>query len=527
MDSSEDAMPADAPRRRIPEALLHSAAYPHPAADIRLIETHISWVLLAGDFAYKLKKPVDLGFLDFSRLARRKHFCEEELRLNRRLAPRLYLDVMTLSETDQGLRFGGSGKIVEYAVRMRRFPQQAQLDRQLDQGDLDEDDMDPIADLIGEFHLGALVAPAAARWGTPEAVAAPARENFAQLRDVVDDPVVSMLQGWTEQAYPRLALRFAVRRATGFVRECHGDLHLRNMARIGGQYLAFDGIEFEPALRWIDVISDAAFLFMDLQSRDHPRLAWRFLNRWLMVTGDYAGLDLLDWYVVYRHMVRAKVDGIRLGQTGLAEEESRHLRQRLQHHLSLAHATTKRTSPALLMTWGLSGSGKSWLARQLAPALPAVIVRSDVERKRMLGAGVPDAPLDQGIYSSKASDLTYARLRELARKVLASGHNVIVDASFLDPARWTPFVELARHFCVPHLFLRCEADREVLQERVVARARGGDDPSDAGLAVLAAQCQRFGDSGPDADAVTIHTDRNPDMDRLGDEIRMRLAGDRR
>ena len=523
MDSSDNALPADDSRRRIPEALLYAAAYPHPAADIRLIETHISWVLLAGDFAYKLKKPVDLGFLDFSRLARRKHFCEEELRLNRRLAPSLYLDVVTLRETAHGLRFGDSGEVVEYAVRMRRFPQQAQLDRQLGQGGLVENDMDPIADLIGGFHRAAAVAPAAAPWGTPMAVAAPALENFAQLQDIFDDPVVTMLRHWTEQNYPRLALRFAFRRATGFVRECHGDLHLRNMARIDSQYLAFDGIEFEPALRWIDIISDAAFLFMDLQSRDHPRLAWRFLNRWLMVTGDYAGLDLLDWYVVYRHMVRAKVDGIRLGQTGLAEEEAGHLRRRIHHHLALAHAVTMPRTPALIMTWGLSGSGKSWLARHLAPVLPGVIVRSDVERKRMFGAGRKDAATDQGIYSSKASDLTYRRLRELAGKVLTSGHHVIVDASFLDPARRVPFVELANHLRVPHLFLRCEADPATLRDRVLARARDGDDPSDAGPAVLAAQQQRFGDLAPDANAVTIRTDYKVDIDRFGDEIRERLA----
>ena len=524
-------MRADHPHQTITEALRDPAVYPHPAADIRLIETHISWVLLAGDFAYKLKKPVDLGFLDFSSLARRKHFCEEELRLNRRLAPDLYLDVVTLRRTSSGLRFGDTGEIVEYAVRMRRFPQAAQLDRQLAAGGVGREDMDRIAEFIGEFHRRADVAPAATPWGSPREVMAPAFENFTQMETTwpgsapgsAPDSTIAALRRWTEQTASRLAVRFAIRRATGHIRECHGDLHLRNMARIDGDLLAFDGIEFAPALRWIDVISDAAFLFMDLESRDRPRLAWRFLNQWLAVTGDYGGLDLLPWYLVYRHMVRAKVDAIRLGQGALEDEEERYLRRRIQRHLQLAKSNSRKGSPALIMTWGLSGSGKSWLAAALGCSLPAVVLRSDLERKRLLGEGGRDAPLDQGIYSRVASDQTYRRLRDLARRILRSGFTVIVDASFLDPGRRTPFIELATELDVPQLFLRCEADPEVLYQRVVTRAREGHDPSDAGPGVLAAQRRRYGDLAPEADSLIVHTDRDIDLDSLGDRVRERLG----
>ena len=528
-------MRADDTDQTITEALLDPTAYPHPAADMRLIETHISWVLLAGEFAYKLKKPVDLGFLDFSTLARRKHFCEEELRLNRRLAPDLYLDVVTLRRTRSGLRFGDTGEIVEYAVRMRRFPQAAQLDRQLAAGGIGDEDMDGIAEFIGDFHRRADLAPAAAAWGSPRQVAAPAFENFTRMETTWPDPApgsapdttlastIAELHRWTEQTASRLAVRFAIRRATGRVRECHGDLHLRNMARIDGDFLAFDGIEFAPALRWIDVISDAAFLFMDLESRDRPRLAWRFLNRWLAATGDYAGLDLLPWYVVYRHMVRAKVDAIRLGQGALGDDEDRYLRRRIQRHLQLARANAQTGSPALIMTWGLSGSGKSWLAAPLGCSLPAVVLRSDVERKRLLGHGGRDAPLDRGIYSSVASDQTYGRLRDLARRILRSGFTVIVDASFLDPDRRTPFADLAIEMGVPQLFLRCEAEPEVLHQRVIARAREGRDPSDAGPGVLTAQMSRYGDLAPEADSLIVRTDRDIDLDSLRDRVRERLG----
>ncbi len=519
-------MPRSDPDMRIPQSLLDPSVYPHPAADIRLVETHISWVLLAGDYAYKLKKPVNLGFLDFSRLAQRKHFCEEELRLNRRLAPSMYLDVVTLRRTDQGLRFADHGPVIEYAVRMRRFRQASQLDRQLEAGKLDGSDMESMAELIANFHLYAERAPAAVDWGTPSAVLAPVRANFRQLSDAMNTPLLARLEQWTETTFTRLALRLAIRRAAGFVRECHGDLHLRNMARTDHGFLAFDGIEFEPSLRWIDVFSDLAFLVMDLESRGHRNLGWRLLNHWLAITGDYAGLDLLPWYLVYRHMVRAKVDGIRLAQPGLDAAETEYLQQRIDRHLTLADQATLPASPALMMTCGLSGSGKSWLARELSGLLPAVVLRSDIERKRLLGPGRRDGPLGQGIYSSQAGDLTYARLRDLARTVLASGHSVIVDASFLQPERRTPFMDLAAQLELPYLWLCCEAPEAVLRQRVVARASSGEDPSDAGPAVLAAQLRtEHGVPAVESDrTLIVHTDRRLDPDLLLGRIRALSGG---
>ncbi len=528
---------------RIPEALLDPAAYPHAATDIRLIETHISWVLLAGEFAYKLKKPVNLGFLDFSRLEQRLHFCREELRLNRRLAPSMYLDVAPLRRTEHGLRFSEvcaeakdpladspaqESPVVEYAVRMRRFPQHAQLDRQLAAGNLEPSDMESMAALIAEFHTHAARIPAASDWGTPDAVVAPVRENFAQLGQFLDTPGLARLERWSRTTFARLESRFAVRRAAGFVRECHGDLHLRNMARSGDGFIAFDGIEFEPALRWIDIFSDLAFLVMDLESRGHRDLAWRLLNHWLAITGDYAGLDLLPWYLVYRHLVRAKVDGIRLQQSGTDAAEQEYLRQRIDRHLALAEATAQPgnagMAPALLMTCGLSGSGKSWLARELSGLLPAIVLRSDIERKRMFGPGRKDGPLDQGIYSHQSTAFTYARLRDLARAVLRSGHTVIVDASFLKPDRRAPFIELAGQLGANYLWLRCEAPSGVLQQRVAARAQAGDDPSDAGPDVLAAQLEAAELPAADsAQTLTVCTDDTLDYQGLLKQIHERLG----
>jgi aminoglycoside phosphotransferase family enzyme/predicted kinase len=495
--------------------LLDPGCFPHPVGRVELIETHISWVILAGDYAYKLKKPVDLGFLDFSTLERRAHFCAEELRINRRLAPDLYLDVVTLRRDGEQFRFDGEGRVVEYAVRMRRFPQDQQLDRCLERGELGEPDIDEIAELIGGFHESAPRAPVDSDWGTPAAVAAPARENFSQLEPALgpgfSGETVDRLERWTEIQFPRLAPAFSSRREHGRVRECHGDLHLRNMARVNGRIVAFDGIEFDPALRWIDVISDSAFLIMDLESRGEKALAWRFLNRWLHVTGDFDGLGLLPWYLVYRHMVRAKVDAIRLNQGGVDRQETSRLSDRIERHFAMALEATDPGAPVLLVTCGVSGSGKSWLAERLAQRLPAVWVRSDVERKRLFGMAPtqrPPADRTAEIYGAEASRRTYARLAELAGGILQAGYSVIADATYLRRADRDHLLAVAGDHGIPGLILACEAPEETLRARVSRRQTADRDASDAGIAVLESQLRKrqpFASAEPLARVITDET----------------------
>lgn len=508
---------------RLLQALRRPAAYPEAVTDVQVIETHISVVFLAGDHAYKIKKPVNLGFLDFSSLARRRRFCEEELRLNRRLAPGLYLDVLPVTRGPEGPRFGGRGEAIEYAVRMRRFDQADQLDRLLAAGSLTPEDMDEVAIHIADFHDAAAVAPADRPWGRPAAVDAPVGANFATLEPALAGTALAAslarLADWRRERLVALTERFERRRADGRVRECHGDLHLRNMARVGGRIVAFDGIEFEPSLRWIDVASDSAFLLMDLCSRGRSDLGWRFINGWLSATGDYDCLDVLDWYLVYRHLVRAKVDAIRLGQGRLEHTEEDHLRARIAQHLDQAAAVTAPRRPFLLLTHGLSGSGKSWVAQRVGALLPAVVLRSDVERKRLF----PDAN-GADLYTTRASDATYARLGELARAALDSGHVVIVDAAFLERTRRDRFRALGGEVGVPCGILTVRARRATLEARVQERAKLGRDPSDAGLAVLAAQRR-----GPHelaaaeaAAAIEVDSDGSLDLAELAGIIRQRL-----
>jgi len=509
------------------EELCRPSAWPHPAEDVRLVETHISWVFLAGAYAYKLKKPVDLGFLDFRDPDRRLFYCREELRLNRRLAPELYLEVAGARPGPDGWRMGPWTEGAEPAVKMRRFPDEAQLDRQLDAGRLEARDMDAFAAELARFHHRA---PRARPWdgyGTPEAVARPALENFehlghAALGDAAGASVRRLLE-WTRERARRLAPSFASRLAVGYVREGHGDLHLANLVRLGDRVAAFDGIEFDPTLRWIDVQSDAAFLLMDLESRGRPDLGWRFFNGWLERLGGQDGLDLLPWYLVYRHLVRAKVDAIRLAQGGLDDAAVARLRARLEGHVALAARRADPGRPLAIILSGYSGSGKSHLAERLAPHLGAIRLRSDVERKRLHGLdpwASGAAPPGEGLYTREATERTYARLASLARTALAAGLPVVLDAAFLGSARRTEFRRVADAAGARPVVLRCDADADVLRQRVAQR-RG--DPSDAGIEVLEEQMARNPEPGAGEDPwiVRVRTDTPVDAAALARRLEAR------
>jgi hypothetical protein len=476
------------------QALHDPRAYPHPVARVALTETHISWVLLAGEFVYKIKKPLDLGFLDFSTLARREHFCREELRLNRRLAPALYLDVLPITGAPDAPVLGGPGTAIEYALKMRRFPQEALLDRVLARGALTPQHIDDLAQTLAAFHQRqAAIAPATSPFGSPDAVLAPMRQNFTQIRPRVAAAFqarLNQLAQWTETTHAQLRPVLEARHAAGFIRECHGDAHLGNMALLQGRVTLFDCLEFNDQLRWIDVISEIAFTVMDLDDRQHPTYAHRLLNGYLEATGDYAGLALLRFYLVYRALVRAKVAAIRLSQADVGAVERAHHEELFASYLALAERYTRPPAPALLITHGVSGAGKSTLAQWLVEALGAVRVRSDVERKRLEGATADagaDTGLNRGRYSSDMTARTYARLAELATTIVASGFSVVVDATFLRQAQRETLHAVARAQRVPFVILDLTAREDLLHARIAARAVQGRDASEATHAVLVQQ----------------------------------------
>lgn len=485
-------------------------------ADCELIETHISWVILAGDRAYKIKKPVDLGFLDFSTLEKRAFYCEEELRLNRRFAADLYLAVLPITGTEQHPVVSAEDEAIEYAVQMRRFPQSAQLDHLLASGELSDDKLLAVACLIAGFHADAAVADAASRHGEPEHILSPVQENFSQIRTHCADPdalsQLDRLAHWSETRYQALLPLFRQRKAGGFIRECHGDLHLRNLAWFEDKPLAFDCLEFDPELRWIDVISELAFLVMDLQSRGESGMAQLVLNRYLEQTGDYAGCRLLPFYLSYRALVRAKVDAIRAGQPGIDAEEKAEAQAAFDGYLALAGSYAGPSRARLMINHGPSASGKTTLSGKLAQALRAIRIRSDVERKRLAGLSALSDGHDEvgaGLYSAQHSQQTYSRLVELCTAVLEAGYPVIVDAAFLDPQHRQLFRQLALRLGCPFHILSFTASAETLRQRIQARR---DDASDADLAVLEHQLESYRPLDEQEQACTLGIDTEQAFD---------------
>ncbi len=499
--------------RALTAALRDPACYPWPVDEVRTVETHISTVLLAGEYAVKIKKPLDLGFLDFTGLDRRRHFCDEEIRLNGRTAPQIYLRRVAVTGSVEAPRVEGDGAAVEYAVLMRRFPEDELMDRLLDEGRLPGEAVERLAEAVAGFHAGIPPAPPESGYGTPEAVAAPARQNFEQLEELAaarplrDE--LARLAEWTEDELQRLDVAFRRRREGGAVRECHGDLHLGNVAWHDGGVIVFDGIEFDPGLRWIDTANEIAFAVMDLDFRGARRLRHRFLNRYLELSGDYPALELLPFYAVYRAVVRAKINALQAEQGGGGADGAA---EALAGHVRLALEYTAPPSPELVITHGLSASGKSTHARRLVEERGFVRLRSDVERKRLFGLEARErsgSGLDGGLYAPGATDRTYAHLLEMAWIALRSGFSVVVDATFLEAERRRPFRELAERLGSGFRILHVRAAEEVLRERLRRRLAEGRDPSEADEAVLDAQLRRAeAPAGDEAAFVeTIDADR--------------------
>ncbi len=492
-----------------PAELLKASAFAHPVTRLELRETHISWIILTGPFAYKIKKSVRLEFLDASTLALRRHLCEEELRLNRRLAADLYVDVCPITREAGVMRVGGSGAAVEYAVRMKQFESSQELSALLDQGGVSPEEIIRLAQRLATFHQDA---PEAANPDFPhtDQLHDTVLGNLAILLAHLDGAVLPELRALIDWTHDRLhdsleALR--MRERCGFVRECHGDLHAGNIVRWAGELVPFDCLEFDPKLRWIDVMSDCAFLVMDLWAHGRQDLAWWFLNSYLERTGDYAGVRLLRFYAVYRALVRAMVDSL----------GARH--DRLRMRIKTAAVFMNRPPPALYIMHGLSGSGKSWLSERLAVRLGAVRMRSDVERRRLAGAPTSDR------YTPQFGRRTYARLIECAEGCLQGSMSVIVDAAFLEAEQRHLFRDLASRHRARYVIIHCVANAKVLAQRIAQRRQMHTDPSEAGIEVLELQLQKVEplDADDASHAVVVDTNLPDPLEVAYGAVDQRLA----
>ncbi len=501
--------------RRMARKLREPSRFPHPVDTIETVETHISTLLLTETHAYKLKKPLDLGFLDFTSLERRRAACDEELRINRRLAPEFYLQRIAITGTPEDPVIGGQGPTLDWAVQMSRFDDSRLFDRLCETSALTSDSLEDVARQVAEFHQTATVAAPDSEWGTIEAIAEPARDNLTELQDQLGSEArLDRLSNWTEACLSEFEQRFQDRRAAGRVRECHGDLHLGNIVDVDGRAVIFDGIEFAPELRWIDVINEVAFLDMDLRQRQRPDLAAVFLSAYFERTGDYDGVALLPFYRAYRALVRAKVSGLRADDPDADTKAREKARQMREAYIAVAEAQTRPPAPRLLLMHGLSGSGKSTVARAVVERLDALRLRSDVERKRLAGLDAntrAGAGFGEGLYGPEQTEKTYQRLEGLAAELLEAGTSVVVDAASLRRKERERFRRLAGRAGVAFTLVVCDAPETRLRERIAERQQTGTDPSDADTSVLDSQIASYQPPAADEqdDRLVIDTENDP------------------
>lgn len=485
-------------------------AYPHVVSGpVEVHETHISNVFLAGEFAYKIKRPVKTDFLDYSTIELREHFCHEEVRLDRRYADDLYLGVVPITLSGDSIEIQGSGETIDYAVKMRRFRQGALLSDRLDCGKLTTAEVDQLAATVARFHQQARVGKVGVAAGWPEFLQANAGQIITALASSTNRPASTTLvvvRDWLDNFFLQSFSSINDRVAAGFVRECHGDLHLANVVHWADRLVPFDGVEFNEHLRWIDTLSDAAFLAMDFAARGHLDLSRRFTNAYLERSGDYESLHLLPLFLVYRSLVRALAASMR----GDHADEAK--------HVELAYRFTLHELPQLWITHGFSGSGKTTLSENVVQRHDAIRLRSDVERKRMLGLSPHERPsgvIAERLYCDDSNEQTYQRLHDLAHDVLAAGYSVIVDATFLKHADRQRFQTLAEQQGISFAILDCHGDLQTLRQRVADRADAGDDASDADIQVLEHQIMNDESLSEDERDHVIET---PDIVRFAEHL---------
>lgn len=510
------------------QSLETSADFDHPVDQFEIVETHISYILLTGPYAYKFKKPVDLGFLDFSNLNKRKRYCEEELRLNRRHAAELYQDVITITGDYSSPVINGKGPILEYAVKIVQFDRSLELDKLIVKEGLTPTLINKLATVIAAFHNEAEVADEKSDAGSIAYIWHPVAENFSQIKarlqnDRLYSERLELLAQWSEAEFNKLRHAFEMRKIQGSIRECHGDMHLGNIVLINNEPVIFDCIEFSEELRWVDVMNDIAFLVMDLDEHDCPELSYRLLNAYLEHTGDYAGLNVLRFYLVYRAMVRAKVACIRLDQ----EHHDKQSQSDYQHYIDMACAYTEQKHAVLFMTYGVSSSGKTTVSQLLLERWGAVRIRSDLERKKLHGLAADTktgSPIGGGLYSPENTQRTYYKLSGLSIDLLNAGYSVIVDATFLQASYRRDFIKLAYACNVPFVILHCRASEERLKKRIQLRHIKGDNASEANLNVLAHQLKTLEPLNDDEKqfSVTIDTDQELDINTILTTIESKL-----
>ncbi|MDL1956794.1 MAG: AAA family ATPase [Candidatus Desulfofervidus auxilii] len=473
------------------ESLLKPTAYPHPVKTIKLIQTHISWIFLTGEFVYKIKKPVDFGFLDFTTLEKRRYFCEEELRLNKRLSPDIYLEVTPVVKRNGNFFFGGEGEIVDYAVKMKQLPKEACLTSLLEKGELNPAIMKEIAQFMADFYFKAERNEEIESYGLPEKIEINIKENFDQtfpyIGYTISQEVYNALKEYSFSFLKDEKERFLKRISLGWIRDGHGDFHCGNIYYYNNKIYVLDCIEFNKRFRYADVATDVAFLLMDLDFRQASSFGNYFLNTYLTQTNDFNLLGVLNFYKIYRAYVRGKISSFEIDSKEIPSKQRAEAKERAEKYFNLAYSYLSSQKPFLLATTGLLGSGKSTIANALAAKIGAIVIRSDAVRKHLLGVKPEKhlyAPFGKGVYALEMIEKVYDAIFEIASEVLRYGFSVIIDASFSKEKYREKVRNLAEKMNCPYWFLYCQCDEEIMKKRLAEREKMGKDISNGYLALF-------------------------------------------
>ncbi len=511
--------------RRLVEELSNPACYPDPTTRVDVIQTHISSIFLTDRFAYKVKKPVDFGFLDYTTLEKRQRFCEREVALNARLCPDAYLGVVAIRARAGRLALDGPGEVVDYAVKMVRLPAELMLREVLRRGEGDGALFARIARILAAFHAQAETGPEIQALKGLSGVRFNCEENFAQTEKYVGTllsrETFEFVRNSTDLFLRRKAALFERRAANGRVRDGHGDLHLDSICATDPIRI-FDCIEFNERFRYADVAEEVAFLAMDLEFHGYTPFAHAFVEAYVAESGDAELLDLLDFYKAYRAYVRAKVNSFQCDDPGIAAEPKRTIRATASHYYELAARYASAFNPRrLVVTCGLTGSGKSTLARMLGESCALEMVRSDVVRKELLGIESTErrwVAFNSAEYAPAITERTYDAMLERAEDLLVAGHSVILDGCFIKREQRAGAVELARRLQVPILVLECRTSEAVIRERLERRAAKNGTVSDGRWEIYRQQLAEFEppDEIPGDERVVL--DRSKPIEELMDEL---------
>ncbi|WP_110670287.1 AAA family ATPase [Salinicola halophilus] len=497
--------------RTLIQALKESDCFDHPVGAIDLFETPISWVVLTGDYAYKIKKPLDYGsFLDFSTLDKRKQLCEQEVQLNRRVAPALYLGCVAISGSEEAPRVNDDSAPIEYAVKMRQFSNRHLLSSIQASGELSVELIDDLVDQLVALHESAARVADDSPYGTPDYIRQMLVEEFELIESLLETPedrqALDSVKTLSLESFARLEPVLASRRREGFIRESHGDIHLGNAVHFEGRAILFNGIEFNERLRWCDVACELAFLIMDLEARGEHEYAHYALNRYLELSGDYQVVSLISFYKRHRALLRARIELVRDREAGAIDDlpEAEPL-DVFRRYLAMAQDYSEFRFPYLILAVGVSGSGKSRFTEETVRRLGGVRIRSDVERKRLFDFTAEPADAET-VYSEAATEKTYRRLAELAGTVLEAGLPACIDATCLLSEQRKRLRFEAEKRGLPVLMVSFEADPATLRARIVKRARRSGEPSEKSLAILDKQQARFEPFAEDESSYLVHLD---------------------